>query len=170
MYGPDRIVRRTPTAIIHFWTDKVDILIEIPRIVLTTFQVILIILRLSHFLRHQSNTPVIGGVFHRDRSSLTYLITRDITFFQHIRYPILLLINRGSYHIAIRTIGIKAGKTFQIGIRDNRHSAISRHLVRLATNQWPDRQFVLLVVNTQHRVHQIRHILRLDNREQEKVE
>ena len=47
MYGLDRIVRRTPAAIIHFRTDKVDILIEILRIIFTTFQVILVILRLA---------------------------------------------------------------------------------------------------------------------------
>ena len=139
MYGLDRIVRRTPAAIIHFRTDKVDILIEILRIIFTTFQVILVILRLAHFLRHQGDTPIIGCVFHRDRSSLTYLITRDIAFFQHVRHPVLLLIDRGSNHITIRTVGVKAGKTFQIGIRDNRHSAISRHLIRLTTNQRPDR-------------------------------
>ena len=163
MERAERTVGRAPRTVVHLRTDVIEALIEVFLVIMTTFEVFVVFGSLTHLLCHQSDAPVAHGIFHRDGSSLGQLITRDISFFQNKRHTFLLRIRSRCRHGVESTLGVKTLEALHIGIRNHRNRAITRHTLRFATHQRPDRKFALLVEDAKVRIDEIRNHIRLDD-------
>ena len=160
-----RVIRSQPRAIGIPGTDKTDFGIEImPVVPASPFEQLGLGL-FSHFFRHSRNPPIIHSIFHSDRRGFSHLITRNIFLVQNIRYPILLAIGCRFYTGLKSPLSVETADPLQISISNHRYGTVAGHLIGFPTDQRPDRQFPLLVKNTQHRIHHIPHPVSLDNRE-----
>ena len=93
-------------------------------------------------------------------------IGRDIAALEHVRHALLLAIGGGGNHCIQSIVGVESGEAFQIGIGNDRHRAVAGHTLGFAAVQCPDGQFVVLLVNREHGVHQVRHNFGVDDCEQ----
>ena len=161
-----RVIRGTPGTIFQFRANEMDRRIEIVLVIMSTLRESISIFCLSHFTSHSGNSPIIHCIFHSYRSSFMNLVGRNISFFQYKRYTILFLVSGRSYHCLQCFFRIEPGKSFQICIGNHRHGAIPRHLIGLSTHQRPDREFVLLTIDGNHRIDYMVNHFRLSNSHQ----
>ena len=164
--GTCRIIRSTPRAVFQFRTNEMDRRIKIVLVIMSTFWECFSIFCLSHLTCHSGNSPVVHCILHGYGSSFMNFIGRDIPLFDYIRYSFLLFISSCSYHCLQCFFRIEPGKSFQICIGNHRHGAIPRHLIGLSTHQRPDREFVLLTIDGNHRIDYMVNHFRLSNSHQ----
>ena len=153
------VVWSAPSAIFHLWTDKLDVLVEVLLVVHSTACIEFGIFFLAHLLSHCSHAPVVYSIFHSYRSGFVNLIAWNKTEVHHVRHSLLKWIDGGSLHCSKCFFGIKSCEALEISIGNDWHCAIAWHTVGFAAMQCPYWQFIVLIIDRNHRIYEVWHHL-----------
>ena len=121
------------------------------------------ILRLAQCRSGSRHGPVGHGILHVVGDRLAEQIAGDVAVFL-AQIAAAAVAERRVLHRLVGLFAVEAAEALHDGVGHDDHARIADHAVGLAPHQMPDGQAPLLVVDAEHRIDDIAHLLGVDHR------